>query len=264
MRSAAALTILFSIQLTHAAVASSFDYSFNGVLADHFTLALPNPNSALIQNDVAARLEYSVPGGHLFSENGTGLAHLHFSPSYEQAWRAEVDATLPASYDTSFLTTNPANQNPDGDSWLEVGMLAFSEAAEDELFVVSLALEPAGPNNVERIFLATDESVGTDHERTTSEVDARLAIEFDPARETLSAFAGGIELFTSVLGPLGSNWEMAGDDKFSIVLFGSTGYQEVRSSDPLILDNFSAAIIPEPSTNLLAFIAATGFAFRRL
>ena len=249
------LALCLNSLLLSTASAGTDDYDFSGTLTDHFVPLFPNPNSTITQNDVADQLEYSAPGGDLSEENGTGVEHINFQPRYDQSWRAGVDVTLPASYDSSFLATNPANPNNDNDTWIELGILAFTSFDDMEVFSSALELILDGAGVIRRNVSSHHDINGASNRVPTTAVSTRLTLEFNSNSKVLDAYAGNTLLHSANISDAGSDWQMSDDDTFRIAIFGSTGYQEVTADNPLIHDNFTAQIVPEPSALALALLA---------
>ncbi len=234
--------------------AACVSYGFDGTLTDHFTPLFPNAVGSITQIDVAEQAEYSAPNGHLSEENGTGFQHLNFRPRYDQSWSVAIDVTVPASYDDSFLLNNSANQNPGGDTWLEAGLFAYTDFNASKVFSGALAIALDGNGSRNRHFSAFEDLSSTDPRVPTTETTSRIRLDFDANSKEISAFAGNSLLLSINLSDGASDWELAESDRFSIAFFGSTGYQEVTAANPLVFDNFSATLIPEPSALLLGLL----------
>ncbi len=258
------LTMFALSVLTSSVYATGINYGFDGTLSDHFETLFPNAVGTMTQNDVAERAEYSAPDGHLSAENGTGLQHLSFRPRYDQSWSVAIEVTVPASYDTSFLLNNPDNQDPGGDTWLEAGLLAFTDFNASKVFSGALAIGLDGNGSRNRHFSAFEDLSSTDPRLAADETtSSRIRLEFDATSKEISAYAGNSLLLAIDLSDGDSDWELADSDRFSIAFFGSTGYQEVTAADPLVFDNFSATIVPEPSGMLLGLLGIVGIGLLR-
>ncbi len=257
------LTMLALFALTSSAQATGINYGFDGVVNDHFTPLFPNAVGSMTQNDVAEQAEYSAPDGNLSGENGTGFQHLNFRPRYDQSWSVAIDVTVPASYDTSFLTNNPDNLDPNGDTWLEAGLAAYTDFNASKVFSGALAIALDGNGSRNRHFSAFEDLSSTDLRLPTTETTSRIRLDFDANSKEISAYAGNSLLLSIDLSDGASDWELADSDRFSIAFFGAAGYQEVTAADPLVFDNFSATIVPEPSTAILSWFALTALALRR-
>ncbi|TWT43430.1 hypothetical protein [Botrimarina hoheduenensis] len=257
MKRAALFALGLNGLLLSSALAGPFDYGFDGTLSDHFVPLFPNPNSTITQNDVTEQVEYTASDGDLSEENGTGLEHINFRPRYDQSWRVAVDVTLPAGYDTSFLANNPANQDNGRDTWIELGIFAFTSFDDRRVFSSSLEVILDGGSVVQRNVASHHDLDDSSRRVPTTDTSVRLTLGYDHLNEVLSAFAGDTQIHTANLGAASSDWQMTDSDTFSIGIFGSTGFQAVSADNPLIHDNFTAAIIPEPATQILALLAVT-------
>lgn len=236
------------------ALAGPFDYDFDGDLSSHF-VSLPFPGlSPLVQDPVGEQLDYDNGGATDLENDNAGLLAL-FAPTYTQSWTVSVDVTIPASYDGA-LVDDPGVFDVIGSGLAALHNLGQPNDADQFAIDATLEVTPGG-----RQFLATaDRQDAQGEEFRFDEADLVTALEtttvrltFDSETKILTSLADNDKLIEIDIDAPGTDWGMVDSDTFDIALFVFSEFEAVSEDAPVTLDNFRAAIIPEPAGLALAF-----------
>ena len=240
--------------------AATVTYGFDGDLSDHFAPVVEFGIDSLEQT--GGTLVYHNDGHGILSDgNGPddtkGLFSTSFVPRYDQSWSASIDVTMPASY--SATTAGPFDPEYDNQDYMGVGIGVF---APDRDFSIdgTMELNPTG-----RTYLSFYGDPGLSpppEELTTTDITGTLTLAFDHTTKVMTWSGGGTELLSIDIdaGTDGRTvWPMSGSDPFTIAIFGTSEFEAISASEPLLLDNFvgitfesnSNPATPEPSSLLL-------------
>lgn len=237
-------------------LATTFSYGFDGTLSDHFAPFFGDTEFVFSQqND---QLEFHNNGADGISDSGAGLVHTDFRPRYDQSWSASLQVTVPLSYD-DFPGNPPPGQGEEADEFVSAGIAAAfipSGNIDDPTsrFLVPLLEVRRFPPEIDpQRVLVIDGSSGVVELRETPVGTARLEISFDSETKELTVAQDGLPLQSVAINDsFGNDWNMSESDTFQFVIIGDAKNEPVSSQNPLLYDEFRAAIgIPEPASLLL-------------
>lgn len=243
MMLALALLTIFSTSLS----ADIFTYDFSGTLSDHFDR----------RNDAGRNFDQN--NGRLEFDNGNlpdvaGIEvyqYTAFNPSYNNSWSANIDVTIPQSYNSLSSSS---------DSFVKAGIGVYFSQEETgnaplQQFSFFLEVNSLQPGPATRTFGV---ETNTEIQRSgTSLETANLLIDYNSTTKTLSAVADELTILSVNLdGEV--DWGMQSGDLFDIVLFADARNEAVAAAIPLQLDNFEAiSAVPEPCSLALCSIVLT-------
>lgn len=233
------------------AVNQTTSYSFDGTLADRFSVFVDSPNPSIAEqaSGVLAFYTQGQPVGEVAATEVFKAQSV--APRYDQSWTTEITATVPAT-----LTDTPKAY----DTYVDGGLAVQFTAANGTTYSLTASLGLGDVTQGSRRYSSEysitpaggegTEALDGQGDRNTTDISGRVGLRFDATTKVLTAYTQTQALLSIDLDAAGvTNWTMSDSDTFKVYLVLGTSGWSIPAEKKVTLDNFYFGLQSDPLLN---------------